>query len=272
MSKLPTVRAFLMVSLCANALLAAALIRMSVARPAAVAVVESKKEITAAAPAANAVVTRKDEASETSPPPTKFQWSQLDAPDFKSFMENLRSIGCPEATIQDIVRGELREIYAEKRRTLEREAYAQSASMPSNGAQRRSVLEQNLKQLTAEQAEMENRLLHSGPVASSAAQSAKTPDRITPVIWPLALQQPQAAGSGSPAGNTQAGGLSAPQSEAVSQAQSQFVQDIGGPKQNPDDPAYRARWRKAQVFADDFLRAQLGWESFNQLQVSSTQK
>jgi hypothetical protein len=42
-------------------------------------------------------------------------WRQLDAPDFPGFVANLRAIGCPEATIRDIVTGELREIYSLRR-------------------------------------------------------------------------------------------------------------------------------------------------------------
>ena len=43
-----------------------------------------------------------------------FHWQQLDSPDFVTYVANLRRIGCPEATIRDIVDGELREIYAQR--------------------------------------------------------------------------------------------------------------------------------------------------------------
>ncbi len=41
-----------------------------------------------------------------------FHWRELDAPDFTTFVTNLRKIGCPEPTIRDIIDGELRDIYA----------------------------------------------------------------------------------------------------------------------------------------------------------------
>src|SRR5688572_24157112 len=55
------------------------------------------------------------EAASSLPKKQSFHWSQLDSPDFRTFVRNLRGIGCPEATIRDIVAGELADIYAEKR-------------------------------------------------------------------------------------------------------------------------------------------------------------
>lgn len=49
------------------------------------------------------------------PETSAFHWRQLDAPDFQTFVANLRNIGCPEATIRDIITGELKEIYDLKR-------------------------------------------------------------------------------------------------------------------------------------------------------------
>lgn len=45
----------------------------------------------------------------------RFHWSQLDALDFPDYIARLRAIGCPESTIRDIVKGELDEIYEEKK-------------------------------------------------------------------------------------------------------------------------------------------------------------
>jgi hypothetical protein len=61
--------------------------------------------------------------------PEPFHWRQLDAPDFPGFVANLRSIGCPEATIRDIVTGELTEIY--NQRTPEQPADAYHSSSPA---------------------------------------------------------------------------------------------------------------------------------------------
>ena len=55
-----------------------------------------------------------DPASQPEAEAAAFQWKQLDSPDFVTYVANLRRIGCPEATIRDIVDGELREIYVQR--------------------------------------------------------------------------------------------------------------------------------------------------------------
>src|SRR5262245_55092968 len=33
----------------------------------------------------------------------EFHWSQIESPDYREYISNLRAIGCPEATIRDII-------------------------------------------------------------------------------------------------------------------------------------------------------------------------
>lgn len=58
-------------------------------------------------------------------------------------------------------------------------------------------------------------------------------------------------------------GLSSVQVDAIRQLQEQFVQDVGGPDQDPADPDYLNRWISASFRADDLLRAKIGWTAFN---------
>ncbi|MES2569592.1 MAG: hypothetical protein V4710_06005 [Verrucomicrobiota bacterium] len=52
-------------------------------------------------------------------PPPPFQWSQLEANDYPTYITNLRAIGCPEETIRDIITAEVASLYTEKRRQIE---------------------------------------------------------------------------------------------------------------------------------------------------------
>lgn len=60
----------------------------------------------------------------------------------------------------------------------------------------------------------------------------------------------------------------------LQQLQQQFVEDIGGPNQDPSDPAYLTRWLKASARADDMLRGLLGSQFYlnYQLQAENRRK
>ena len=45
----------------------------------------------------------------------KFHWSQIESGDYRQYIENLRSVGCPEATIRDIVITDIMRLYAARR-------------------------------------------------------------------------------------------------------------------------------------------------------------
>src|SRR5688572_1872597 len=50
--------------------------------------------------------------------PGRFTWRLLESADFKRYIENLRSVGCPEQTIQDIIIAEVNKLYAGKEAAL----------------------------------------------------------------------------------------------------------------------------------------------------------
>lgn len=45
----------------------------------------------------------------------KFTWQQIEAEDYPTYIANLRSIGCPEQTIKDIIIADVNHLYARKR-------------------------------------------------------------------------------------------------------------------------------------------------------------
>lgn len=47
-----------------------------------------------------------------------FRWQQVESKDYKSYVANLRSIGCPEETIRDIIVADVSKLYSQKRRAI----------------------------------------------------------------------------------------------------------------------------------------------------------
>jgi hypothetical protein len=45
----------------------------------------------------------------------KFNWAQLESSDYRVYIANLRSVGCPEATIKDIIMTDVMKLYAQRR-------------------------------------------------------------------------------------------------------------------------------------------------------------
>ena len=43
-----------------------------------------------------------------------FHWSQIESDDYQTYVENLRSIGCPEETIRDLVKQDLDKFYDQR--------------------------------------------------------------------------------------------------------------------------------------------------------------
>src|SRR5579859_1201571 len=47
-----------------------------------------------------------------------FSWSEVESPDYSTYINNLRNIGCPEQTIRDIIIADVNSLYS-RRRALE---------------------------------------------------------------------------------------------------------------------------------------------------------
>src|SRR5690349_16842132 len=44
--------------------------------------------------------------------PERFLWSEIESPDYRRYIANLRSISCPEQTIRDIIVADVHNLYA----------------------------------------------------------------------------------------------------------------------------------------------------------------
>jgi hypothetical protein len=63
--------------------------------------------------------------------------------------------------------------------------------------------------------------------------------------------------------------LTEQQMQVVQELRQQFMDEVGGPNQDPADPAYRERWLKAQPEMDANLRGMLGITVFENFQLAA---
>jgi len=50
----------------------------------------------------------------------RFNWESVESSDYKQYIANLRSVGCPEETIRDIIRSDVNKLYEEKKKEARR--------------------------------------------------------------------------------------------------------------------------------------------------------
>jgi len=212
-----------------------------------------------------------------------FHWRQLDAPDFPTFVKNLRAIGCPEATIHDIIQGELSEVYATKRQEIEREI----AAAPS---QSRAPLEQQLKQLSAEETAMLSATMNGSASQATpanhaaaatqttssvqgqmpaAAPAAKTASTLTPVAFLAGNDPNQPTTAGTLAPTPTDPRLNAATAGVISQMRSDFATSLQNVTADPSSQVYRQRWMTAQRASDEQFSSMFGGDNFIKTQVEA---
>jgi len=221
-----------------------------------------------------------------------FHWSQLvSSKDYRIYVANLRASGCPEATVEDIVRGDTGRAFSWERSQLgldgsgvgpwsrqsemqlvasllnERPsaagtiALAQSAEnrMEANGV---NGIGNEVAATTAKQRGAENQAQGNGggevaenPAPTQSAESA-------PPAYPLFLQSV----------NWSAFGFDTSQQAAIAQVRQQFLNQINTPNGNSSAPADSSpngngsaklpQWQTALQTADDQLRGLLGTQGY----------
>jgi len=217
-------------------------------------------------------------AAQATPPtareiPRPFHWSQLvSSNDYRLFIANLRAIGCPEPTIRNIVTGDAEHAFAFKRAQLRLDGSGNGTWSRSHEARlvadllgeqpvgtENITLAQNGENAaqTMNKSQPENAQASPEMQRESAQQRLTTFARPANPVYPLAFRQVDLA----------ALGFGAAEKTAIDQVRQQFANDIGGADQNPEDPAYLARWQTAQANADEALRGALGSQEFMAFQI-----
>lgn len=206
----------------------------------------------------------------------EFDWSQIESADYPTYVANLRKIGCPEQTLRDIIVADVDTLYAPRRARLEQ--------MLSNGGssfgQSARPVETELLQLRKEEAALIATLLGGNQPANlaepldsnvvagiaSTVQLPQPPPSDTTlfplsqkIVMPLAFQPVDPSILN----------LKPEQLAAINLLRENFMTEIGGANQTPDDPTYLKRWRRAQPAADEMMQGLMGVEAFENYQIAA---
>ena len=217
-----------------------------------------------------------------------FSWSQVEADDFPTYIKNLKKIGCPEQTIQDIVAAEIAALYEGKRRELTA-LKGQSKSGDSMGAATRSAeIDEKLTALTGEQSAMLNELLPGRKQSSETGDLRVVSAQVTPPpSLPITSQAAMSARSGvnSTANSESAAGVAQTSASVSSQtgnsgatsaasryATSGYSAPAATPYVTPTPPTYQGSLassnnalparRSLFTLEEQQYRAKWGWQAF----------
>ncbi len=201
--------------------------------------------------------------------PVPWRWSQLDAPDYHLYVKNLRAVGCPEPTLYAIVAADVHAACQEQVRILKTKLKDLASSPGFNGMaalDAETKLKSQLREIPDWEAAEVVDLLGLKPVpvvmavndsSSEAGQVVQADDERPAASMPMAFQNIDVA----------ALGLDEDQLQAITSLRQRFVDQVGGTNQDPNDPAYLARWQQAQPGADSMLRQIMGNQTYAQYQV-----
>ncbi len=195
-------------------------------------------------PAANPVAmsSTRPETRPASPEPPEveaqpFRWQQLESrTDYRTYIANLRAIGCPEPTLGDIVRGDTERAFVFERAQLELDG---SGSGPWSQYREAQLIASLLEEPSA----------HSSSAQDMAGQTG-TGQATAQATGGGNQMQPMDTGIGIPAQNTGATrayplflqnvnwgalGFNADQQAAIAQVRQQFQNEAAGLNQNADN-------------------------------------
>jgi hypothetical protein len=216
------------------------------------------------------VIQESSVSAESAPKP--FRWSQLQSMDYGHYISNLRAAACPEKTLRAIVTSDLDTLYENRARELQaRLTELQTASLSTRLGSFSTIqaLRDQLQQLSAQEGAEISSLLGSPsePTAPSteladgapALNSTRSTRASAPPQMPLVMQKVDTASLD----------LSPEQQQIIEDLRQNFSDAVGGPDQDPNDPAYLARWQKAQLQIDHELRGMLGIKVFEHYEVAA---
>ena len=192
-----------------------------------------QKEITASLPVVpEGKASGQVRAASVTPSPSgagteSFHWSQLTAgKDYRLFIANLRAIGCPEATIEEIVRGDTERTFAWERSQL---ALDGSGDGPWSRQKERQLVASLLALPESAEAgsAAENSVYVDEGERSTTASTASQNAQIGTSRYPLFLQDV----------NWSALGFSASEQAAIGQVRQQYLTQMSRPDAIPGSAA-----------------------------------
>jgi len=191
---------------------------------------------------------------------TPFRWSQLESSDYRTYVANLRSVGCPEQTLRDIISADVHGVYAAEENTLQQKKVA-------SGPATRLAIEKELASLRHQEASFIASLLGTSLSPNGSGQmsadeiAAVRLERQEPseaaVTMPLVFQTVDVAGLN----------LDDGQLQAINSLRQRFLDEVGGSRQDPNDPAYLERWQRSQPSVDEDLRGMIGVNAYQDYEL-----
>ena len=230
-------------------------------------------------------------ATASATPAPGLSWSGIESNDRVAFMNNLRLMGCPEATIRRIVMpeetGGRTTAVVEESASVNATTSATARQFQGQTMQNQSIQNQPNSGSTGVAGNSGNssvvspaaRGVQAGPqgaisTALSQPQPA-VPFAFQPVDF-VDAPPPVPPSRGRPAvvapTDPSLLALTPDQQSAVGQTQSQFANQLKTTSQNPNDPAYGQQWTAAQRAADEMLRATLGDDLYEQYQLNAARQ
>ena len=207
----------------------------------------------------------------TVPEPRPLHWSDLLSTDDATYARNLRTIGCPEETIRDILTAAIAHRYDAQRQDIvvqhqqgRIDTAAMQAAVAQLWEQQNEAVNQVPRPAVTSAATQSTEVAPSasapaaGPRVGNGAPAGTAP-RDSAIRMPIALKEPDASL-----------GLNEAQRAAVDQVGDHFAQAINAPKLAPTDPAYHQLWKDAQSDADERLKVQIGWEAYLQMELRNS--
>jgi len=182
-------------------------------------------------------------ASQSRPEPAPaahFDWSQLEAADYRAYIANLRSVRCPERTVREIITADVADLYAQKRQELGLDKAGLWTGRWSRDEQAAFI--------SALFGESLNSSPGLGPPGNSPAGEVAA--SLPLVFQTKALDSLE---------------LNDEQKADLDWLRGQFLRDIGGLNQDPSAPGYLERWQKAQPKIDDMLIGVIGRDGIIEL-------
>jgi hypothetical protein len=218
-----------------------------------------------AAPQVAAAATQTVQAITAKP----FRWSQLESADYRVYIRNLRNFGCPEPTLRAIVAADVDVVYRQCGGELERKLAVlanSSWAVQLSSYNDQQALKAELQRLPDEEnVEIADLLgLNSNALEVAGNVTLPTPNsrqnlRTMPIVEPLVFRNVDLA----------ALNFNEEEIEAIKDLRQTFVDEIGGPNQDPNDPVYRERWQNAQLEIDGRMRGLLGVTAYEDYQVAA---
>ena len=138
-----------------------------------------------------------------------------------------------------------------------------NTSSPTSGVTQASITSTSSEATTADAATVpsSNPPAADAPATLASSFTYDVGGQVVPVQYPVVFQKVDPSSLN----------LNSDQVQAIQNLQQNFVDNIGGPNQDPNNPAYLIRWRQAQLEADNALRFILGWSGFSSYQMLAQQ-